>query len=261
VHRDVSIGNILSCDGHAKLANLEFAKKMGDLKSHEVRTASESPITLFGKSLIASEQGTMDFMSIEVAAQKFIFHSEPGPSLMEVDELAGETEQDVGMAWTKVPFSHNHLHDLESLWWIAVWVVFYNYFSEGTSSRDLPSFTLKDVVGQLKLTRVLFPHALKDTDRRDAFQYSELFQEACKQLPGNKMAICVRLNLLRRFLISHYKIIEAGYPLSVDPNSSKDDIYDHFARLFSTLKTLSHDLVLDFIPEIYEKLLLEGEDP
>ena len=54
----------------------------------------------------------MDFMSIEVAAQKFLFHSEPGPSLTEVDELASVTEQDVGMARaravTKVPFFHNH---------------------------------------------------------------------------------------------------------------------------------------------------------
>jgi len=46
VHRDVSIGNILSHDGHAKLADLEYAKKIGDLKSHEMRTASESPITI-----------------------------------------------------------------------------------------------------------------------------------------------------------------------------------------------------------------------
>ena len=35
VHRDVSIGNILFSDGHAKLADLEYAKKMGDSKSHE----------------------------------------------------------------------------------------------------------------------------------------------------------------------------------------------------------------------------------
>ena len=44
VHRDVSIGNILSYDGHAKLADLEYAKKMGDLKSNEMRTASNLPL-------------------------------------------------------------------------------------------------------------------------------------------------------------------------------------------------------------------------
>ena len=45
-----------------------------------------------------------------------------------------------------------------------------------------------------------------------------------------------RLNLLRRLLISHYIVIEAEYPLSVDPNFSKDDIYDNFTRVFSILK-------------------------
>jgi hypothetical protein len=140
----VSIGNILSYEGHAKLADLEYAKEMGDLKSHNARTAGEYPITLSGKSLIASQQGTMQFMSIEVATQGFLFiPSDPGPSSTEFDDFFSATKQGVGMPQTKVPFSHNHLHDLESLWWVAVWVVFYNYFLEATPSRDRPSFTLR----------------------------------------------------------------------------------------------------------------------
>ena len=47
MHRDVSIGNILLfCDEHAKLVDHQYVKKMGDLKSREMRTASECPITL-----------------------------------------------------------------------------------------------------------------------------------------------------------------------------------------------------------------------
>jgi len=40
VHRDVSIGNILSYNGCGKLADLEYAKRMGDKTSHDMRTAS-----------------------------------------------------------------------------------------------------------------------------------------------------------------------------------------------------------------------------
>ena len=166
----------------------------------------------------------------------------------------------MGAAQTEVPFSHNHLHDLESLWWVAVWVVFYNYFSEGTSSRDPPSFTLRDAEYHLKLVRIRFPPALDNTVRHDGFRTSNSFPKTCGRLPGNKKDIYAGLNVLRGLLINHYSIIEAGFPLFVDPNPSKDDIYDHFARIFSTLKTISHGLVLEFIPEIYEKLL-EGEDP
>jgi len=50
VRRDVSIENILSYGGHAKLADLEYVKKMGDLKRHEKQAASGFPITLSGKS-------------------------------------------------------------------------------------------------------------------------------------------------------------------------------------------------------------------
>ena len=42
MHRDVSVGNILLCDGVAKLADLEYAKKTGDANGHEMRTVSKS---------------------------------------------------------------------------------------------------------------------------------------------------------------------------------------------------------------------------
>ena len=203
----------------------------------------------------------MQFMSIEVATRSFLFvPPERVLSFDELDEYIRARRQGVRTAQTEVPFFHNHLHDLESLWWVAVWVVFYNYFSEGTSSRDRPSFTLQDAEDQLNLACILFPPFLDSITRQLGFQYAESFRVTCDQLPGNKRVICGGLDLLRRLLISHYTVIEAGHPQSVDPSSSKDDIYVHFTRLFSTLKTVSRDLVLDFIPEIYEKLVLEGED-
>ena len=38
VHRDVSTGNIISHDGHGKMADLKYAKKIGTGGAHEVRT-------------------------------------------------------------------------------------------------------------------------------------------------------------------------------------------------------------------------------
>jgi hypothetical protein len=185
-------------------------------------------------------------MSIEVAAQKFLF---PPPNAGFRSTKVGGFLNSKEWAETTVSFSHNHLHDLESLWWVAVWVVFYDNFSEGTPSRDRPSFTRQNAEDQLNLAQVLFPHALKNTDRLDAFQAPTSFQDACRKLSGDKMDICHGLEVLRQLLVSHYMVIEAGFPLSVDPNSSKDDIYDDFTEVFSTLKTITHGLVLDFIPQ------------
>ena len=195
----------------------------------------------------------MNFMSIEVAVQNFLFRpSNTGFNPSDIDGFFASQ----GRAPTNVPFSHNHLHDLESLWWVAVWMVFYNKFSGGTSSCAGP-FTLQDVQAQLTLAGNLFPPILNSATRRDGFQLSDSFQKACDKLPDNKTAICRGLDFLRRLLISHYNIIEANWPVSVDPNSSNDDIYDNFIRLFSKLKDASHDVNLDYIPDIHAKLLKE----
>ena len=55
VHRDVSIGNIL---GSAKLGDLEYAKKIGDTRSHDVRTASGSRFVIW-QGIDRTLQGTI----------------------------------------------------------------------------------------------------------------------------------------------------------------------------------------------------------
>jgi hypothetical protein len=200
----------------------------------------------------------MHFTSIEVAAQRFLYRpSDPRISSMNFEqylamELAAEKVQ-------FSPFCHNHLHDLESLWWVAVWMVFYNHFSKGTPSRDCPSFTLRDAGRQLDLAEILFPPESGSVHRQHGFQLSDAFAETFDRLSPNNQIACVGLDFLRENLISHYRVIEAKhYPL-VDPNASTDDIYDGFTEVFSYFKSEYHDVVLDYIPDIYAKLSM-GED-
>ena len=255
----MSTGNILSCDGHAKLADLEYAKKIGDLNSHDMRTVSESPTSLSGKSFIVSQQGTKDFMSIETAAHQFLFNSsddssEPVEPSLTFKQLRIAMQLGEKMAQPETPFFHNHLHDLESLWWIAVWVVFYNNFSEPE-----PSYKLLDAAHRLGTAQKLFPPTLDHTTRRDAFQlHSKLhsrFRKICDELPHKKEDIYYNLDLLRRFLINNYKAVEAGYPPSINLDASNNDIYKFFTEGFLDLQTLSDGLVLHSVPKIYAKLL------
>jgi hypothetical protein len=190
-------------------------------------------------------------MSIEVATQAFLFFRlDQGADSTEVDAFVSAPEQHV-KTQTSVPFYHNHLHDLESLWWVATWVLFFNYFSKGTP----PPVTRQDTEEQLKLARSLFPPFPETTNaRRLGFQDPQKFQNICNNFPLNKRAISGGLDVLRRRLIVHYSAVESRYPLSVNPDSSKDDIYDDFARVFSTLETITHELKLDFIPDIHREL-------
>jgi hypothetical protein len=199
----------------------------------------------------------MDFMSIEVAAQLFLFYPSSQPTLssdnddFDFNELYGAEERDGGMAQTAVPFIPNHLHDLESLWWVAVWVVFYYYFSEGTTPRDRR--TLQDAEDQLNLAKILFPLGSDRASLRDGLQNEGWFKKTCARLPTNKKAASFGLNILRGLLISHYKAIEANYPL-IEPKASKDNIYDKFTKTFLGIKSESQDVVLDSIREIHAEL-------
>jgi len=251
----VSIGNILSCEGGAKLGDLEYAKKVGDVKSHEMRTASQFSIILSTKPSMKPQQGTMHFMSIEVAAQKFLFRPRVSGQSANVIEIVRRARGVVQNSTAPVPFCHNHLHDLESLWWVTVWVVFYNHFSTTWRSGDEPPLNIKNAEHQLKLARILFPSVMKSTDRQNGFQTS--IQETCVGLPSNKMGICVYLDGLRDILIKHYTVIESSLPQSINPNSSTDDIYDDFKIVFSSSENDYTDFVLVFIPEIYAQLRRE----
>ncbi|KAF9507779.1 hypothetical protein BS47DRAFT_1385014 [Hydnum rufescens UP504] len=102
VHRDVSIGNILWYKGGGKLGDLEYAKKMGDMMSHDLRTASGTCI------------GTIQFMSIEVAAHRFLFP--PAQPSVPVKQAFREIQQQEQYnKLVQLPFVHIYLHDLESL--------------------------------------------------------------------------------------------------------------------------------------------------
>ena len=95
----------------------------------------------------------MHFMSIEVAAQKFLFRprvSGHGANVTDIVQRARGVLQNIT---APLPFSHNHLHDLESLWWVAIWIVFYNHFSKAQRSDNESPFNLTDAEHHLKRER------------------------------------------------------------------------------------------------------------
>ncbi|KAI0942788.1 hypothetical protein AcV7_010360 [Taiwanofungus camphoratus] len=120
VHRDISTGNILvDKDGNGRLGDLEYAKRMGQPSSHEVRT------------------GTADFIAVEVDTQEYQFTLVDGQGTFSRDDddknnmrsilTAPRKHQDrkkYVSTRTDIAFRYNPLHDLESAWWVAVYFLF-----------------------------------------------------------------------------------------------------------------------------------------
>ncbi|KAG8703733.1 hypothetical protein FRC11_010480 [Ceratobasidium sp. 423] len=122
VHRDVSSGNILLVDPQGNkrgvIMDLEYAKKIDDMSEpHDVKT------------------GTAAFMATEVAftehhrLESLRSKRQTNPS-REAMELWGKSDRKADAPSSSElpplpPFRHNPLHDMESVWWLCVWIMFY----------------------------------------------------------------------------------------------------------------------------------------
>ncbi|KDN34100.1 hypothetical protein RSAG8_12802, partial [Rhizoctonia solani AG-8 WAC10335] len=122
VHRDVSSGNILLVPSSGPfpkrgvIMDLEYAKKIKDTSApHDLRT------------------GTAAFMATEVAFMRHHRLEELRRSPKRVDSIrAVNLRARLRVKRGKLPnpkplppFRHNPLHDMESIWWLCIWIMFY----------------------------------------------------------------------------------------------------------------------------------------
>ncbi|EGO04175.1 hypothetical protein SERLA73DRAFT_67889 [Serpula lacrymans var. lacrymans S7.3] len=170
VHRDVSTGNLLVYEGNGKMGDLEFTKKSDQESTHEIRT------------------GTLNFMAVEVEAQRYNFK----PSL--ADPLADAPT-------SRSAFRYNPLHDLESMWWIGVWMIF--------NHRDIEEME-DNIKEQIQQTQILFPEVLGGSTGRGLVLKTEDWLVECLWcLPRSFRGPVVCLSTIRKILVDHYNAAEA----------------------------------------------------
>jgi hypothetical protein len=205
----------------------------------------------------------MQFMSIESATRCYLFtrlvssddsdHSQASDDSQPYDDSQPSDhfqppDEDKDSDITEVPWTHNYLHDLESLWWVAVWIVFYNVFRDPKQPKESDAV---DTTYQLQLTQSLFPPTLSSSHRQNGFQWE--FPKLCDQLPSTSKIICRSLNNLRGFLIQEYTKAEKPLPRSLKLSTS-DKVYKHFRQYFRLIQDKFENFTLSFIPDIEEKL-------
>ncbi|KAJ4477428.1 hypothetical protein J3R30DRAFT_3703820 [Lentinula aciculospora] len=123
VHRDISCGNIYwyecktaGIDGENRglLGDLEFAKTRTPSVAHEVHI------------------GTFNFMASEVITGHYLFR----PTL-NVNLLEDPTQLLKPDVFTQPQFIFNPLHDLESIWWILVYILYFNEDQQNIVDTEL----------------------------------------------------------------------------------------------------------------------------
>ncbi|KAI5984940.1 hypothetical protein EDD15DRAFT_2374621 [Pisolithus albus] len=193
VHRDLSTGNALCWKGRGKLADLEYAKHIDDSVTHEVRT------------------GTLEFMACEVESQNYLF--ERPTDELELDPV-------------EYSFKFNPLHDMESLWWIATWTLYFHVDQKGGRPSS----------GQITQFQKLFPGRFQSTLRRDAFSKAL----KCKVLPASFHRAGFQVEYMRQRIRRAYAASEEKLPPDYEnPLEHLHSLFaEHLASAFADSKNI-----------------------
>ncbi|KAJ3559365.1 hypothetical protein NM688_g393 [Phlebia brevispora] len=223
VHRDVSTGNILlEENGNARLMDFEYATK--------IHSGNESPV------------GTPQFMAVEVQQQEFTFRpteirDERTFNFTVYDLVLGNVrEEDIPPSPPHhirpyVKFSYNPLHDLESLWWIAVYFIVKKV---ATRTVENPATSGKeskwDPRPQQAYAAELFT---TEGGRYKAVALSGTFHARAQAVNRAVRPIVTILDDIRLQLVSRYNAVEED-PTAIN-HLCADGFYEMFVKAFTMI--------------------------
>ncbi|EED77915.1 predicted protein [Postia placenta Mad-698-R] len=258
VHRDISIGNSLGfvVNGvlYCKLSDLEYAKRMNDRSGHEIRT------------------GTRSFMSVEVYDMEYCFlpseldeteaqETTPPPSEADPDQEALDWLEsfqrgnpvNINMPISKdgpiVPFRYNPLHDIESLWWVAIYFVFNkSVVKVGGEPPSMDASQRGHYFTQRGYTDLLTTSPQK---RQSALGNERNLKNQIIYLHSAVRDIARKLNEIRKRLVSCYREAEKA-PGAIHHKIGQDLLRGVFMRFFADIvdKNLREkDIQVDILPK------------
>ncbi|OCB90632.1 hypothetical protein A7U60_g2150 [Sanghuangporus baumii] len=216
--KKASPGNLYLYDGRGILGDFEYAKRRGADVANELITGT--------RGFIASEAAVRTYKHLSDKQDKelvaLLFAELEGSARKLVPEL----KCDLGP-----PFFHNDLHDLESLWWIAIWELFvYRGYSELCRSLNVEEDnTRKSAV------RALFQNSELSGDRTLFLQNIWVYEERTSWMPVMFGDIHRFLNALRALLLAKYKKFEEEFP-EVKPDMI-EGTHDSLSWLFEACRT------------------------
>jgi hypothetical protein len=144
-------------------------------------------------------KGTLDFMSVEVESQSYLFIPirllDPSDSLE--NDWSGLLDSD--------GFQYNSLHDIESTWWVGVWIITCNEIEMDNPSES----AVRRAEQQKRLARRYFPQTMRSTDRSSLLFANTTLGWLIKRLPKPFAACGTMLDRARSHLVQTYQEVEA----------------------------------------------------
>ncbi|KAL5479042.1 hypothetical protein ACEPAI_2330 [Sanghuangporus weigelae] len=215
VHRDLSVGNLYLYQGRGLIGDLEYAQR----KNPDIR--------------VTVKIGTPDFMAVEAATLCYLYRPQLSEEQSHAQFLAvieGRLEDAKKMIESRraPPFSYNDLHDLESLWWIAVWEVF-NNVDPGEEDCRLQSEKQDD--RRESAAAKLFPECNELVNRMQFIQATDVYYDELAWMPECLHDVKFILDSLRIELVLSYQKFEATFPSA--RTQIIDGVHDEFQKEFA----------------------------
>ncbi|THH03742.1 hypothetical protein EW145_g6041 [Phellinidium pouzarii] len=130
---------------------------------------------------------------------------------------------------------YNTLHDMESMWWIAVWKLFLH---EDLSEKR----TEMERIFQAYKANLIFPHLIIPTERFSFLANKSVFADFTSYLPDSFKKVVDDLNELRTFLLLRYTRAEVEAPDIIDEGAFKG-VHDDFITYFKEGKIKAAGIV------------------
>ncbi|KAI0089527.1 hypothetical protein BDY19DRAFT_993119 [Irpex rosettiformis] len=276
IHRDISAGNVLVGrgisgsvkGGTGKIVDLEFCKRIDDNRPvHQGRTGTryfipievENGTYMFGPTL---PQTTAD-PKLNFSQISKLMEDDDDDSLSESSETS-DTDSSGSTSTVKAPpFVNNPLHDLESIWWLAVYLflsrpvvekqvtkgkahgeVVKEEDNQGEGERSTATSTTTHPPLELRAMQLLVDYKARTATLMNPTGFSEHTKGVHKHL----VSIMADLGKALTWLVNAYITAEASlYTSGVNVKGVLGDIHSQLSALFVKIfkKTSRH---LEFQP-------------
>ncbi|KAI5114979.1 hypothetical protein M0805_009937, partial [Coniferiporia weirii] len=145
-----------------------------------------------------------------------------------------------------IPLSYNCLHDMESVWWAAIWMLFLHEDSSEKSERSEA-----DRIHQAETANELFPRQMVFHNRVSFFISESEFSDRTQYLPQSFQDIIEHPFSLGEALRTRYTQAEATLP-KIDEGAF-DGVHKEFMQAFELAILGSHDVKIDQLPRLPEE--------